>query len=245
MVSVIMLTDLVLMDGNVLTMNPSQSHAEAIAIRNDRFVKVGTNKEMTHCIGKGTKVISLRGKTVLPGFIDTHAHVADFGRLARIDLRGLKSVEEMKSRIREGVQKAPEGKWILGQGWDQTNFGEKGYPNLSDWDDASPHNPIVLYHKFERTCILNSKALELSGITKETKSPPGGIIDKDVETGELTGILRDNATDLVWKIIPEPSEEDIMEAARLACEKITEAGVTSVHWIVSSATEISIIQRLH
>ena len=225
-------------------MNSSQSRAEAIAIKDDRIVKVGTNEEITQCIGKNTRVISLKGRTVVPGLIDTHAHVADFGRLARIDLRGLKSVEEMKSRIREGVQKAPEGKWILGQGWDQTNFGEKGYPNLSDWDEASPHNPIVLYHKFERTCILNSKALELSGITKETKSPPGGIIDKDVETGELTGILRDNATDLVWKIIPDPSEEDIIEATTLACEKIVKAGVTSVHWMVSSPIEIQIIQRM-
>src|SRR3990170_3310494 len=236
MVSVIMLTDLVLMDGNVLTMNPSQSHAEAIAIKDDRIVKVGTNEEMTDCIGKGTKVISLRGKTVLPGFIDTHAHVADFGRLTRIDLRGLKSVEEMKSRIREGVHKAPEGKWILGHGWNQTSFGGKRYPNLSDLDEASPDNPIVLYHKFECTCILNSKALELAWITKETKSPLGGIIDKDVETGEITGVLRENATALVWKMIPEPSDEDIIEATTLACEKIVKAGVTSVHWMVSSST---------
>jgi len=91
---------------------------------------------------------------------------------------------------------------------------------------------------------VNSKALELAGVTKKISAPSGGKINKDAETGELTGLLRENATDLVWKIIPEPGEEEIMEAASLACEKILEAGVTSVHWMVSSATEIPIIQRL-
>lgn len=239
-----MWNNLVLTDGKVLTMNPSQPRAEAIAIENERIVKVGTNEEMALCIGKNTRVISLKGRTVVPGFIDTHVHVADFGRLARIDLTGLKSIEEMQRRIREGIQGVPEGKWILGHGWDQTTFSEKRSPKLSDLDEASPNNPIVLYHKFERTCILNSKAFELAGITKETKSPLGGIVDKDVETGELTGILRDNATDLVWKVIPEPSEEDIIEATTLACDKIVKAGVTSVHWMVSSLTEIRIIQRM-
>jgi predicted amidohydrolase YtcJ len=242
--NVIMLADLVLTDGNVLTMNPHQPHAKAIAIKNDRIVKIGTKEEMTLCIGKNTKVISLRGRTVVPGLIDTHAHVADFGRMTRIDLRDLKSAEEMKSRIKEGVHEAPEKKWILGHGWDQTSFKEKRYPNLSDLDEASPKNPIVLYHKSERTCILNSKALELAGITKETKSPLGGIIDKDAGTGEITGILRGNATDLVWKVIPEPSEEDIIQATILACEKIVKAGVTSVHWMVSSLIEIQIVQKL-
>jgi predicted amidohydrolase YtcJ len=150
----------------------------------------------------------------------------------------------MKSRIIEDVQKAPKGKWILGHGWDQTLFMEKRFPNRLDLDEASPNNPIVLYHKFECTCILNSKALELTGITKETKSPIGGIIDKDVETDELTGILRDSATDLVWKVIPEPSEEDMIEATTLACGKIVKAGVSSVHWMVSSPIEIQIIQRI-
>src|SRR3990170_2009753 len=239
-----MLTDLVLKDGNVITMNPSQPHAEAIAIKNDRIVKVGTNDEVALCIGKNTKIISLMGRTVVPGFIDTHAHVADFGRLARIDLKGVKSIEEMKSRTRESVQKASEGKWILGHGWDQTSLREKRYPTLSDLDEASPDNPIVLYHKFERICALNTKALEIAGITKETKSPTGGIIEKDAETGEPTGILHDSATDLVWKVIPEPTEEEIIEATTLACERFVKAGVTGVHWMVSSSREMQMIQRM-
>ncbi len=240
-----MRADLVLMDGRVLTMNASQFHAEAVAIKKDRIVKVGTNNEISRWIGKNTKVISLEGKTVVPGLIDTHVHVADFGRmLAWVDLTGVKSIQEMKSRIRKRTQKMPQGKWIIGHRWDQTSLAEKRYPNLRDLDEVSPDNPVVLYRQYGRVCVVNSKVLELAGVTKETNSSLGGEIDKDAETGELTGVLRENATDLVWKIIPEPDEEEIMEAAGLACEKIVEAGITSVHWIVSSLKEISIIRRL-
>jgi predicted amidohydrolase YtcJ len=240
-----MWADLVLMDGHVLTMNVSQFHAEAIAIKKDRIVQVGSNNEINQWIGKNTKVINLEGKTVVPGLIDTHVHVADFGRmLTWVDLTGVKSIQEMKSRIQKRAQKVPRGKWIIGHRWDPTSFAEKRYPNLRDLDEVSPDNPMVLYRQYGRVCVVNSKALELADVTKETNSSLGGAIDKDAETGELTGVLRENATDLVWKIIPEPDEEEIMEAAGLACEKIVEAGVTSVHWIVSSFKEISIIRRL-
>ena len=240
-----MWADLVLLDGNVLTMNPSQPRAEAIAIKKDRIVKVGANREISRWIGKNTKVIGLKERTVVPGFIDTHIHVVDFGRfLMWIDLRDVKSIEEMQRRIRKCAQETPKGKWILGHGWDQTRFIEKRYPNLRDLDESSPDKPVVLYHLRGCMCVANSKALELADVTKETISPSGGTIEKDKETGEPTGVLRENAMDLVWKIVPQPIEEGIMEAASLACEKIVKAGVTSVHWMVSSPTEIRIIQNL-
>jgi predicted amidohydrolase YtcJ len=240
-----MSADLALLSGKVLTMNPSQPSAEAIAVKSDKIVKVGTNEEITQHIGKNTKVINLKGKTVVPGFIDTHIHVADFGRfLAWVDLRDVKSIKEMQNRIRMRAKSTPKRKWILGHGWDQTRLIERRSPTLLDLDEASPDNPIVIYHQCGRICAVNSEAIKLAGVTNETRNPPAGDIDKDAETGKLTGILRENATDLVWKVIPEPGEEENMEAIGLACEKIMEAGVTSVHWMVSSATEIPIIQRL-
>jgi len=245
-VGIVMRADLALVGGKVLTMNPSQPFAEAIAIKNDRIVKVGANEAISKWIGKNTKVINLNGKTVVPGFIDTHIHVADFGRfLTWIDLRDVKSIKEMQSRLKERAQKSPPGKWIIGHGWDQTRFAEKRLPTRYDLDLVSPHNPVVFYHQCGQICIVNSKALELAGVTKQTSAPLGGTIDKYAETGELTGVLRDNATNLVWKIVPEPSEEELVEAAGLACEKIVEAGVTSIHWMVLSSIEISIIKRLH
>jgi predicted amidohydrolase YtcJ len=240
-----MWADLVLMGGNVLTMGSSQPSAEAVAVKKDRIVQVGTNEEINSWIGKNTEVIDLQGKTVIPGLTDSHIHVGDFGKfLMWIDLKDADSVEEMQRKIRERAQKISEERWIIGSGWDQTRFAEKRYPNRLDLDEASPDNPVILYHQCGRVCVVNSKALELAGVTKETKSPSGGKIEKDAETGEPTGILRENATDLVWKTIPEPSEEEVIEGASLACKKIVEAGVTSIHWIVTSSTEVQIIQKL-
>jgi len=240
-----MLADLALIDGNVITMDSSQPSAEAIAIKKDRIVKVGTNEEIKPWIGKDTKVIDLQGRTVVPGLIDSHIHVADFGKfLTWIDLKAVNSIEKLQRRLKERSQSIPKGRWIIGNGWDQARFVEKRYPNLQDLDEASPDNPVVLYHQCGRVCVVNSKALELAGVTNETRSPSGGEIEKDAETGEPTGILRENATDLVWKTIPEPSEEELIESASLACEKIVEAGVTSIHWIVSSLAEVSLVQRL-
>ena len=240
-----MLADLALIYGNVITMDSSQPSVEAIAIKKDRIVKVGTNEEINSWIGKDTKIINLEGRTVVPGLIDSHIHVADFGKvLTWIDLQDVNSIEEMQRRLRERSQSIHKGRWIIGNGWNQTGFIEKRYPNLQDLDEASPENPVILYHQCGRVCVVNSKALELAGVTKETVSPSGGEIEKNAETGEPTGILRENATDLVWKTIPTSSEEEIMEAASLACKKIVEAGVTSIHWIVTASNEISIIQRL-
>ena len=240
-----MLADLVLMDGNVLTMDSSQPSAEAVAVKKDRIVKVGTNDEIRRWIGDSTEVIDLQGRTVVPGLTDSHIHVGDFGKfLMWVDLKDADSVEEMQRRIRERAQKISEERWIIGSGWDQARFAEKRYPNRWDLDEASPDNPVILYHQCGRVCVVNSKALELAGVTKETESPSGGTIETDAENGEPTGILREKATDLVWKTIPESSEEEVMEGARLACKKIVEAGVTSIHWIVTSSTEISVIQKL-
>jgi predicted amidohydrolase YtcJ len=240
-----MFADLALKNGNVLTMDSCQHNVEAIAIKKDRIIKVGTNKEINQSIGKTTNVINLRGKTVVPGLTDSHIHVSDFGKyLMWLDLRDADSIEEMKHRIRERVEKISGDRWIIGSGWNQTRFAEKRSPGRRDLDEVSLLNPVILYQESGRVCVVNSKALELADVTEETKSPLGGIIEKDPETGQLTGILREKATDLVWQTIPESSEEEIMEGANLACKKIVEAGVTSIHWIVTSSTEIQIIQKL-
>jgi predicted amidohydrolase YtcJ len=240
-----MSADLALTSGKVLTMNQSQPYAEAVAIRSDKIVKVGTNEEIKRWIWKKTKVINLKGKTVVPGFIDTHIHVADFAKLLMwIDLSAVDSIKEMQESLSRHVDKAPKGKWVLGRGWDQTRFAEKRLPTRFDLDAVSPNNPVIFYRQSEQVCVVNSKALELAGVTPLTPVPMGGTIDRDAKTGELTGVLRDNATNCVWAVIPEPSEEELMETAGLACQKIVEAGVTSVHWMVLSPIEIGIIQRL-
>jgi predicted amidohydrolase YtcJ len=240
-----MSADTVLIEGNLITMDPSQPNADAIAIKNDKIVKIGTNEEIKSLIGENTKVIKLQGRTVIPGLIDSHIHVADFGKvLTWLNLHDVNSIEEMKKRIKKRANRIPKGRWIIGNGWNQTSFIEKRYPNIQDMNEAAPENPIIMYHQYGRVCIVNSKALEAAKITKETLNPPGGIIETDPKTGKLTGILRETATDLVWKKVPEPNEEQIIKSAILAFKKIVEVGVTSIHWIVKSVNEILIIQKL-
>ncbi len=240
-----MQADIALIDGNIITINPSKPHAQAIAIRKNRIIKIGTNREIKPLIKENTKVIDLKGKTVLPGFIDTHTHIAGFGKaLTQINLRGIQSVKEMLKKLKKRIEKTREGEWIQGRGWDQDHLKEKRYPTRWDLDKSSPNNPVVFTRVCGHLCVVNSKALEKARITAETTPPPGGKIDKDPRTGEPTGILRENAMDLVHRVMPEPSEHQLMEACGLACLKAVEAGLTSIHWIISSPTEIRVIQKL-
>jgi predicted amidohydrolase YtcJ len=234
--------DLVLLNGQIVTMNPSQPQAEAVAVKGNKILRVGTEAETNKLIGENTKVIHLNGKTVVPGLIDTHIHVADFGKvLLWINLENAVSISDMQSYLSKRVKETPKGKWVLGKDWDESRFPEQRLPMRFDLDAASPENPVVFYHKSGRLCVANSKALALAGVTAMS----GSGVDISEETGELTGILRDDAMDLVWRVVPEPSEEELLDAAGLACRKIAEVGVTSIHWIVLSPVELLIIRKFH
>ncbi|MCJ7762407.1 amidohydrolase [Candidatus Bathyarchaeota archaeon] len=233
--------NLVLLEGKVLTMNPDQPSADALAVKGNRIFKVGTNESVSKLIGEDTTVIRLEGRTVVPGFIDTHIHVCDFGKLLTwLNLENVASIKEMQSCLSQHIKKAVKGKWIIGRGWNQNRLSEKRLPTRFDLDPFSPDNPVVLYHQSGQVCVVNSKALELASVNQHGNAG----IDKNAQTGELTGILRDEATNLVWKMIPEPSEEELLAATLMALEKIVEAGITSVHWIVLSAIELSIIEKI-
>jgi predicted amidohydrolase YtcJ len=238
--------DLIFLNANVRTMNPRQPIAQAVAIKKNKILRVGSNEIVSQLIGKNTEVINLVGKTVVPGLIDTHVHVADFGRcLLWIDLTGVNSIKKLQSRIRDKVKQTPAGRWIIGRGWNQNRFEEKRSLTLSDLNEVALDNPVILYHETEMICAVNSKALSLACVTQTTPLPSGGNIDKNQQTGELTGILRDSATNLVWRVVPEPTVDELTEATILACQEIVKAGLTSVHWIILSKNELSLIQNLH
>ena len=237
--------DLALIDANVRTMNPRQPIAQAVAIKKNRIIKVGTNREIKKLIGKDTKVISLNGKTVVPGLIDTHIHVADFGRcLMWLDLSGAQSVKDLQNILTEKAKQTPAGKWIIGRGWNENCFKEKRLLTLIDLDAVAPDNPVILYHGAAYACAVNSKALAQAGVTNETLVPSGGTIEKTT-TGELTGIFRGSATNLVWQVVGEPSLEELAEATAIACQKVVESGITSINWIILQENELTLIQALH
>ncbi len=181
--------DLILVNGNIYTMDPEQPTAEAVAVSNSRIIAVGSNRQILSLAKKDTKKIDLKGKTVIPGFIDTHVHGASLGRsISQISLRDAKSIKEIQQRIKKQAKKIPKGHWITGRGWDQEQLVENRYPNRSDLDEASRYHPIFLLRVCGHLGIANSKALRLSGINKNTKPPEGGLIDKDKATGKPNGV---------------------------------------------------------
>jgi predicted amidohydrolase YtcJ len=238
--------DLALINANIRTLNPKQPKAQALAINKNIIVKVGTNKQIGQLINEKTKVLNFEGKTIVPGLIDTHIHVADYGRcLMWLDLTSAQSISEMQSVLKEKAGQISAGRWIVGRGWNQNRFKEKRMPTTVDLDMATPNNPVILYHETAMICTANTKALEIAGLSKQTPMPKGGVIQKNPTTGDLTGIFLDSATNLIWQAVPEPTASELLEATDLACQKISAAGITSVHWLVLSEVELEIIQNLH
>ncbi|MQY61190.1 amidohydrolase family protein [bacterium] len=224
------MADLVLLNGTVWTVNPDQPWAEAVALKGDKILEVSSSEEIKGMIGDNTQVIDLKGDLVLPGFIDSHTHFLDGGfSLLSIRLRDAESREEFITRIDDKAKKIKKGVWILGGNWDHQSFDPPELPRKEWIDPVTPHNPVCVNRHDGHMVLVNSLALKLAGITKNTPTPAGGEILKDPETGEPTGILKDSAMNLVMRHIPEPSFKEKLKAAEVALKHAAELGVTSVH----------------
>jgi predicted amidohydrolase YtcJ len=226
----------ILLNGNILTLDQTRPSAQAVAIYGDRIVAVGNNAEIQLLAGPETKLIDLREATVLPGLIDSHIHLIQYGlSLSKLDLRQVHSIEEMKSLVSSRTPLASQ--WILGLGWDQEKFLEKRYPQRQDLDEASPNKPVMLSRVCTHICVVNSKALQVAHVDSQTPDPEGGVIDRD-NGGEPTGILRETAVELIERNIAEPTLEEYEKAILAACKRAAESGLTSVHCILDSEREL-------
>jgi predicted amidohydrolase YtcJ len=231
------MVDLVLVNGKVWTGDPARPWAEAVAVRDGKIVMVGTAAEARKLSPSGTKLIELGGSLVLPGFIDSHTHFLAGGfSLKSIQLRDAKGREDFVSRIAAKARELGPGRWILNGEWDHQQFSPVELPR-KDWIDvATPDNPVCVSRLDGHMILANSLALKLAGVTKDTPVPPGGEIEKDAATGELTGILKDTAADLVFAKIPEPSFAEKLEAAEASIRHAAENGVTSVCEMADAAS---------
>jgi len=238
------MADLVLLNGTVWTVNPSQPWAEAVAVKGDRILDVGSSHSIRKLASVRTEIIDLKGDLVLPGFIDSHTHFLDGGfSLLSIRLREAESREAFIARIRDKAKELERGEWILNGNWDHQSFSPPELPHR-DWIDAvTPHNPVFVNRLDGHMALANSLALKIAGVSKDTPSPDGGEILKDPETGEPTGILKDAALELVAKHIPEPSPGAKLRAAEVALRHAAECGVTSVH-DMASAENFEVYQEL-
>ncbi|PKP61265.1 hypothetical protein CVT91_03545 [Candidatus Atribacteria bacterium HGW-Atribacteria-1] len=223
--------DMVLLNGKIITVDGYFSIAQAVAIKDGKFLAVGSDTEIKPFIGKHTKVFNLSGKTVVPGFIDSHLHMKWTGlNLNKINLRGISSIEDIVKAIEKKVKEIPKGEWIQGFGWDEGWFKKKRYPNRWDLDKVSPDNPVHLERAYGHIEMVNGKALEIAGITKDTSQPSGGKILKNPETGEPTGVLSaQGALKLIQKVLPQPNHEEQKEAIKEISKKFSAAGITSVY----------------
>jgi predicted amidohydrolase YtcJ len=236
--------DLILVNGNIVTMSYEQPRARAVAVKDGKFVAVGTDKQILTHADENTGKIDLHSKFVVPGFIDAHVHGAFLGRsFSQINLRAAKSVKEIQQKVRQRAEETPKGKWIIGNGWDQERLAESRYPSRFDLDAVTPNHPVLLTRVCGHVGVANSEGLKLAGITKKTETPEGGCIDSD-SLGVPNGILRENALNLVLEVLPKSTDEEVTDVCLLACQKMVEEGITTAHWIVSSASEMRVLQKL-
>jgi len=221
--------DLVLLNGKIFTADKNNPWAEAAAVFNGRFCSVGSSQNVSPLIGEKTTVLDLNGRLAVPGFNDAHTHFMDGGFYLRgVDLREAHDEREFISIIEQKSRELPAGTWITGGCWDHEVWPSNRYPTKTLIDAATTHHPVLVSRLDMHVSCANSLALQIAGIDKNTPNPPGGYIEKDSESGEPTGIVKDTAQELVRRAIPERTKEEYRAAAKTAMAHAAEYGVTSV-----------------
>ena len=238
--------ELVFKNGNIYTVDKHKPKAEAVAVRGDRVVFVGSNREVQVYIDGKTRVIDLGGKTMLPGLADAHQHLSGVGfREITLNLEGVNSLKEFLAKVKERVAQKQPGEWVTGRGWIETFWSPAVFPTRWDLDQISPNNPVFLDRADGHGAVVNSAALKLAGITKDTPSPFGGEISKDKQTGEPNGMLLDAAQDLVQKHIPRTTQADAERAIVLGVQRNIQLGWTQVQDPGGSFAEVELFKKLH
>lgn len=224
-----MKADTIIYNGPVITVDPINTIASAVAIGGNRIIYVGDVDTTLEFKQKNTKLIDLKGRSLVPGFIDSHLHMAIFGANSMaIDCRspGVSSIEDIKNLVKEAVANTPKGQWIRGWGYDHSKLIEKRHPNRWDLDEVAPDNPVILTRVCAHISAHNSKSIELGGIDDNTPDPQGGVMDR--KDGLLTGVMRENAH---MKMLEssQPGYEELLKALGIANDILISQGITSVH----------------
>ena len=237
--------EVVFENGNFITLDPGAPQAEAVAVRGERIVAVGSREEIEKYRGDETEVVDLKGLTVVPGLIDAHEHFPRIGkRVQQVFLDETRSAAEALEIVKRELEKVPPGEWLVGQGWHTVTWNGSGYPNQEELSRISPDNPVYLVGMASHAAWVNAKALELAGISKDTPDPPGGKILKREDTGEPTGILLEEALDLVSPLLPPETRESRKEDIRRSIETALRFGLTGMHDAGSNAETVGIFKDL-
>ncbi len=250
--------DLVLMNGKIVTVDDARPEVQALAVSGDRIVAVGSNEEIKAYITQKTEVIDLEGKLAIPGFIDAHGHFTGLGRSKMVlNFMNIENWDKVIAMTKEAVKKAKPGEWIFGRGWHQEKWDKTPEPNVDGLpfhhalSKVSPDNPVLFTHASGHASFANAKAMELAGITKDTKDPPGGEIVRNSE-GNPIGAFRETAQRLLRRAsshylesrTPEEIEAEQLRGIELAVQECLSNGVTSFHDAGSSFETIDLFKKL-
>ncbi len=222
--------ELIFINGKIVTMDPLVPQVEGLYIRDSKIVDLGSSSDMLAYRSEASEIIDLKGKLMVPGFNDSHMHLVYYGSsLLDVDLAGVKSIDELIQRTRQFAvdKKIEPDRLIQGRGWNHDYFTEKRFPTKYDLDRISTTQPILLRRACYHASVVNSKALQILGITKDTPQVEGGYFDVD-EKGEPLGIFRENALDLLNPLFREPSIDEIKRIIQKAAMGVNAKGITSV-----------------
>lgn len=225
-----MTADIVLLNGEVITVDQKNTVAEAVAIKDNRITVVGSNQEVKSFIGEKTDVIDLQGKTLLPGFIDSHIHLVGYGvnQLAvSCKAEHIDSIEALLADLKKKALETPKGEWIRAWGFNETAVKEKRYPTIAELDAISIEHPIIVTRTCSHISVVNSKAFEIAQINENTPDPNGGVIEKN-QAGKLTGRLIE-AANMGMNEIASYTESELIKAVKMASDHFVASGITSIH----------------
>ena len=219
------------MNGKIITVDECDSVTESVAVKNGKILAIGLVEEISLLSGPKTKVIDLDGKTVMPGIIDSHTHPSHIAsRFLEIDCRTppIKNISEILVKIKEKVKELTPGEWIRGANFNDSKLPEKRHITRWELDKVSPENPVFIVADTGHQAIVNSVAFKVAGIDEKIPNPPGGEIERDSH-GRLTGLLYENAMELVHRCIPEYSIDELKESYRKVVAQFSEWGITTTH----------------
>ena len=221
--------DAIFVNGRLWTVDNAKPEAEALAVWQGRILAVGSNAEVAALAGPDTRRFDLHGRRVVPGFYDSHVHVLGSGlRLSQVALKDAADEAEFGRRLREFDRKLPPGRWLVGGDWDHDRALKGALPTAALIDKYVADRPVLLRRYDGHMAVANTKALQLAGITAETPDPIGGVIFRQPNSREPTGVLRDQAIGLVARLVPAPDTAEIVEAVNAALAEARSVGVTSV-----------------
>lgn len=234
-----MVTSRLITNGTIATMDPNRPTAEAVGMIGDRIVAVGNRAMVESALPRGYTTLDLGGRFAMPGFNEAHNHMLIYGlNLGQINASypNVRTIEDIKALVAERAAATPEGTWITGWGYDDNKLDERRHPTRHDWDAVAPNHPVMIVNGSGHLSSVNSLALQLAGLTRDSVDPQGGHYVRD-EHGEMTGVLHESAQDAVRNVVPAPTVEDYVEAAERCSQAYVAAGITSSQDAMSLTTE--------